>query len=301
LDKLLENGVSIALIAGTHDDIIASDSVYHDPYWEKFLFLKDPILKDPIKINLKGTPIFLYGVSYNTLDYQDPLPSLTRREEKGLHLGLLHCSLKDSPEWKIMPKDLPCTPEDLFSLELDYMALGHYHNHRVHSKNNQYLSYSGSTEGKRFHETGERFVNILTYDNEKLSLEQKPVQTKKMLSEIIDLTTISSEQHLLSTITSLGDMNHIARIQLTGSVDWTVDIKNLEDKTRTQFAYLKIIDEVEMMSHISTYQLEKEDTIRGLFIRKMQEKIKKDPERKKIYQTALKEALFYFSKNQNVL
>ena len=106
LDKLVENGVNISLIAGTHDDIIASDSVYHDPYWEKFHFLKDPILKNPIKINLKGIPIFLYGVSYNTLDYQNPLPSLKRREEEGLHLGLLHCSLKDSPEWKIMPKDL---------------------------------------------------------------------------------------------------------------------------------------------------------------------------------------------------
>ena len=200
-----------------------------------------------------------------------------------------------------MPKDLPVTPEDLFSLELDYMALGHYHNHRIHNKNNQYLSYSGSSEGKRFHETGERFVNILTYENEKLSLEQKPIQTKKMLSETIDLTTISSEQHLLKTIISLGDANHIARIVLKGNADWTVDIKRLEEKTRESFAYLKIIDEVEMMAHISTFQLEKEDTIRGLFIRKMQDKIKKDPERKKIYQTALKEALFYFSKNQNVL
>ncbi|HLD74649.1 MAG TPA: DNA repair exonuclease [Bdellovibrionota bacterium] len=301
LDKLLENGVQISLIAGTHDDIIASDSVYHDPYWEKFLFLKDPILKDPIKINIKATPVFLYGVSYNTLDYQDPLPSLKRKEEEGLHLGLLHCSLKDSPEWKIMPKDLPCTPEDLFSLKLDYMALGHYHNHRIHREDEQYLSYSGSTEGKRFHETGERFVNILTYENEKLSIEQKSIQTKKMLSETIDLTTVSSEQHLLKTIVACGDANHIARIVLKGNADWTLDLKHLEEKAREHFAYLKIIDEVEITSHISTYHLEKEDTIRGLFIRKMQDKIIKDPERKKIYQTALKEALFYFSKNQNVL
>ena len=300
-EKLTQNNIAIALIAGTHDDIIASDSVYHEPYWNQFIFLKDPILEKPKFMNIKGIPLFLYGVSYNTLDFKDPLPFLQRKDEKGLHLGLLHCSLQDSPEWKIMSKDLPCTTNDLFKLKLDYLALGHYHNHRVYEQEGKFISYCGSPEGKRFHETGERFVNIIHFENNKVTVQKKEVQTKKMESFSIDLTTISDEKHLIQTIQTHGTNETLSKITLLGCCEFTLNMPSLFEKCFPHFAYLKIDDETEVLQSLPIHNIQGENTIRGLFIRMMREKIQKDPEREKIYHAAIKEAMFYFSKDKNVL
>ncbi len=299
--KLQKKNITISLIAGTHDDIIASDSVYHEPYWNQFIFLKDPLLQKPKSLTIKEIPIFLYGVSYNTLDFKDPLPLLQRRDEKGLHLGLLHCSLKDSPEWNIMPKDLPCTTEELFKLKLDYLALGHYHNQRLYEKEGQFISYSGSPEGKRFHETGERFVNIINFENNTVTVQKKAVQTKKMESFTVNMTTISDEKHLIQTIQANGKSEILAKITLSGSCDFSLNTLHILEKCHSHFAYLKIEDETEVLQSLPIHNIEKENTIRGLFIRMLREKIQKNPEKEKIYHTALKEAMFYFSKDKNAL
>jgi len=300
-EKLLQNNIEVALIAGTHDDIIASDSVYHDSFWNQFHFLNEPILSKPKELILKGVPLYLYGVSYNTLDFKDPLPSMRRIQKEGLHLGLLHCSIKDNPEWKVMAKDLPCDTQELFALNLDYLALGHYHNYRLYEENGRFVSYCGSSEGKRFHEIDERFVNIIEYDSEKLSVRKHAVQSKKMLSQYIDLTTISDEKHLIQTLLELGGEDILALITLEGTPDFHIYIDTIYETCKKNFAYLKLRDNVRVLKSLPIEMIENEDTVRGLFVRKLQEKMKKEPEKEKIYEAALKEGLLYFSKDHNAL
>ncbi|MBI2608618.1 MAG: DNA repair exonuclease [Deltaproteobacteria bacterium] len=299
--KLLQNNIEVTLIAGTHDDIIASDSVYHDPFWNQFHFLKEPILSKPKELTLKGIPLYLYGVSYNTLDFKDPLPSMRRVEVKGLHLGLLHCSIKDNPEWSVMAKDLPCDIKELFELKLDYLALGHYHNYRLYEETGCFISYCGSSEGKRFHEIDERFVNIIEFENDKLIVRKHAIQSKKMLSQNIDLTTISDEKHLIQTLNKLGGEDILALITLEGSPDFQIYSDKIHETCKKNFAYLKLKDNVHVLKSLPIELIEKEDTVRGLFVRKLQDKMKKEPEKEKIYEAALKEGLLYFSKDNNVL
>ncbi|MBI2027298.1 MAG: metallophosphoesterase [Deltaproteobacteria bacterium] len=305
--KLKQNGIEIALIAGTHDDLIPSDSVYHDSFWDDFIFLKDPVLQQPHSINIQGIPIHIYGISYNTLNIQNPLPSLKRREGNGLHLGLLHCSIQNSPEWNIMPKDLPCSTEDLFALGLNFIGLGHYHNYRLYENNNapsgshplQLISYCGSSEGKKFHESDERYVNVLTYDSEKLLIEKHPVQIKKMRDVEIDLLSVTDIQHLKNKIQEISGPDILAKITLKGEIDFPLHLEPLEEECRKDFTYLKLVDETDLYQKYPVHNIEQEKTIRGLYVRKIQEKIKSNPELKDVYERALKETLNYFAKDHN--
>ena len=307
LEKLMAAHIPIVLIPGTHDNIMASDNIFRHPFFEHTLLFKDPILKEPKTLSIRGNSLYLYGMAYHpdvgsvTLPAQY-LKNLKRREDlpPGVHVGLLHGSLAGSPDWKIYAKDFPFQLEDLAALNLDYCALGHYHNRMVYHHNGKIIaSYPGTPEGKRFREAGPRTVHLLEFDEKNaLTLTPVAVNTKTLIEKEIDLFTLPPDISLTKELMSMGGDHILARIILKGVTEDVLDIEKLHADLAPYFAYLEVVDETSLLQSQWLQRLEKENTIRGFFVRKMKEKIDAlhTPEEQEIYRTAFKEILSEFQK-----
>lgn len=300
LEKLMAAQIPIALIPGTHDNIMASDHIYRHPFFEQTILFKDPVLLAPRTISLQGIPVHLYGMAYHPDVHIQYLENLKRRDVPGIHLGLLHGSIQGSPEWKIYTKDFPISEADLFSLNLDYCGLGHYHNSIIYRQNGVIkASYTGTPEGKRFRESGPRFVHLLEFhEGKNLELIQIPVNTRTLFEKELDLFTLPPQSSLEKELIPLGGGNKVARIILKGNTDAVLDIEKIHSDVSPHFAYLELVDETSVINSQWIERLEKENTIRGYFVRKMKEKISelKDAEEKEIYLAAFKEVLSTFEK-----
>src|SRR3990167_1027160 len=194
----LDQKVDLVLIAG---DLFDSPH----PSFEQTILFKEPILKEPKFLDLKEHPIYLYGMAYHPDVPGEYLKNLKRRDMPGIHLGLLHGSIQGSPDWKIYAKDFPVSIDELASLNLDYIALGHYHNRMVYSHEGKIIaSYTGTPEGKRFKESGQRYVHLLEFkEGSPLELTPVPINTKTLLEKEIDLFTFPTQTSLAKEILKL--------------------------------------------------------------------------------------------------
>ncbi|MBI4040278.1 MAG: DNA repair exonuclease [Deltaproteobacteria bacterium] len=302
LEKVFANDTQVILIPGTHDNIMASDHVYRHPFWKSTVLFKDPILKDPIHIQRKNEHVYFYGIAYLPEQVTPYLSHLKRRSSEGIHIGLLHGSVQNAPNWKIYGKDFPITEEQIFSLGLDYLALGHYHNALIYEEQGRIrASYPGTPEGKRFKEQGDRFVHWIEISSgaaAKVTLSQVPVNSKTLIDVEVDLSLLSQEEQLLKEIQKKGGASILARLTLRGLWEEVLDIEKIAGACAPYFAYLELIDETTVVDSQWIMRLEQENSIRGFFIRKMKEKIgtMTDPEEQEIYQAAFKEILTEFQK-----
>lgn len=299
-EKLIQAHIPIILIPGTHDNIMASDHIYRHPFFDNTILFKNPILHKPLTLTVQGLPIHLYGMAYHSTVSTDYLNNMKRRDLPGLHVGLLHGSIQGSPEWKIYTKDFPLTTEDLFNLNLDYCALGHYHNAITYHQHGRIkASYPGTPEGKRFRESGARMVHLIDISEKgEVQLTPLPVNTKTLLEKEIDLFTLPKNISLIKELSKLRGERIIARIILKGITEDILDIEKIRADCAPYFSYLEIIDETTVMDSHWIKRLEKENTIRGFFTRRMKEKIGSvsDPHEKNIMLSAFKEVLQSFEK-----
>ncbi|HBQ21791.1 MAG: hypothetical protein A2Z91_04715 [Deltaproteobacteria bacterium GWA2_38_16] len=302
LEKLIDANIPIALIPGTHDNIMASDHIYRHPFFEQTILFKEPILKEPKFLDLKEHPIYLYGMAYHPDVPGEYLKNLKRRDMPGIHLGLLHGSIQGSPDWKIYAKDFPVSIDELASLNLDYIALGHYHNRMVYSHEGKIIaSYTGTPEGKRFKESGQRYVHLLEFkEGSPLELTPVPINTKTLLEKEIDLFTFPTQTSLAKEILKLSPQKEktLLRIILKGVTENILDIEKIYSEIAPYFPHVEILDETSVMNSQWMSHLEKENSIRGFFVRRMKEKMDevKDPLEKELQVASFKEILFEFQK-----
>lgn len=306
LEKLFEAEIPVILIPGTHDNMMASDTVYQHPLFQKTILFSAPILHEPKYLRIKGEDVYLYGMAYHPEISGDYLNNLKRRGASGIHIGLLHGSIKGAPDWKIYAKDFPIDLEELFALGLTYCALGHYHNRIVYTHEGiARASYPGTPEGKRFRESGPRYVNLIEISNDAdLKIAPVAVNTKTLIEKEIDLFTLEGPDSLIKEMTRQGGEKMIARFILKGTTEDFLDSERLKAEVSPYFSYVEIVDETTVLDSQWIRRLETENTIRGFFVRKMKEKIEQlatSPnmkEEQKIYKEAFKEILSEFQKRE---
>jgi DNA repair protein SbcD/Mre11 len=76
-----------------------------------------------------------------------------RRDQPGLHIGVLHCNVGSQPEYAAYS---PCTVADLAAAGMDYWALGHIHQHMRLAEGRPWIVYPGSLQAGKSSEIGPR-------------------------------------------------------------------------------------------------------------------------------------------------
>ena len=298
-EELHDQGVTAVVIPGTHDHLQGQQSVYRRFPFEPAVVLDQPEVMEPVPAPVRGEQVYLYGFAYHHGRSEQALASMKRRDMPGFHIGLLHCSVVQSPAWQPEPKDLPLSERDLFDLELDYLALGHYHNYQEFNHQGMVRAcYPGSPEGTCFDEKGDRYVALVELDADLVTVRPQTVNSKLVKERAFDLTGMDTGREIAQLLTEEADAQVILRAILHGCLEGPVDKNFLLASLEGRFAHLEICDdETTLYEPFILEKLRKEKSVRGLFIDRILARMEgsANPDLRQQCQQAIKEVLARFA------
>ncbi|MBN1113807.1 MAG: DNA repair exonuclease [Oligoflexia bacterium] len=282
LRRLKENGIETVIIPGTHDPFIAGRGVLGDPR----VFINARILADSRNRykfkNREGQNITVYGFGYEAgTPPSVMLDKIKRDDEDGVHIGALHCSLIQNPDWNYRSVDFPVTEEMLAGLGLDYIALGHYHDYsEIIFRGKIIAAYAGSPEGVKTTETDARHILKIEIDD---NLKPGITAVKSNLTEFVNSEiNISSDEELELYLRENSNPDAILKLVVKGFT------QKLEIPRKHGFLHLIIDDKTipydmgDLCDRVCT-----EKTIRGEFARMVVDEMQNGD--RELYQEVLKE------------
>jgi DNA repair exonuclease SbcCD nuclease subunit len=132
------------------------------------------------------------GISYPTRTVTENLAGRLRAEGRAEvpRIGLLHANVGDQPGHD---NYAPCKLEDLLATSLDYVALGHVHQHQIlHQRPT--VVYPGTPQGRNIRETGPRgCVVVHAHAPDSMDVEFVETDTVRWLTPEIPLGEMDDE------------------------------------------------------------------------------------------------------------
>ena len=270
LRRYSHNNGTTVVIPGTHDHTEGGNWTLKS--LNNVYLLDSPVLTSPLKLEIDSQNIYVYGFSFRHGETPENWrPMMTRRDQSGFHVGLLHGAFKRNKEWNIPQKDLPFSLLDLKELNLDYVALGHYHQSQIIEHEGRVVgAYSGSPEGKTFGESGVRVAHIVTINEPKSNaqIEQVPAQTKLLKEMTLDVGECGNEEVIIQRISKEGGPDVLARITLNGIAEFPIATEKLTYALTSSFPHIEIRNETTLIESSMVDTLRDELTIRGAFVRR---------------------------------
>ncbi|MDZ4806092.1 MAG: DNA repair exonuclease [Candidatus Eisenbacteria bacterium] len=282
LTRLALADLPVAAIPGTHDGYGYADSVWRSGRFPSSLVLITSPGVSRTTIQAAGRPVHLYGLAFDPARTPaDPLLHMRRDETAGpgLHIGMVHGSLPASPEWEFRRRDLAIPTAELAGSGLDLLALGHYHNFLEKWFGDTLATYPGTLEGLKYSESGERSFVTVDLTDVGVAVERSPYPGRRIIDEIFDLDRAGqADLGLVKRLEELAGLDRIVRLTLTGHAPAGFDASVIRSRAANQFFHLDIEDQSLTVDERLASRLASEHTVRGLFVRKMQERLSGGPE-----------------------
>jgi len=272
--KTSDAGTPIILIPGTHDSHRYSRCVYRKTEFPGVDILFDP--GKPIRKNLGGREVYFYGFSGGGKS-GGGASVFHRGPDEGLHIALVHGPVSEGTHWTPSSRDFPLSPSELEESGFDYIALGHYHNFREYRRGKSTAVYPGTLEGLKFGEDGDRHLLIAELNEGDVALERIK-HNRRTLSQIrIDLTVsdMNSVDELITAIGSQSDPEGIVRVTLAGAANFIPTTGEIEAQSEQRFFHIEVSDETSVIGSGLIRSIANEETVRGIFVRKMLDRIER--------------------------
>ncbi len=290
---LRARGIEVFVVPGTHDTFADLRSVYRrvDGTFGAHV-LCDTKMDQPVTLERHGETVHVYGMAAQRGAGTRPLAEFHRTDASGYHIGLIHASIVDVRSHADSTTELVVSREEMTRSGLDYVALGHFHNFRRIECGRTVACYPGSTEGRKFGENGPRYVVLADLSPSGITLEQIQIN-RRTLNEIElepSRVQISSTRQLLTWIETHVGSSDIVRLRLTGAADFPIDTDAVKAAVRDRFFHFELIDDSSIIGSERIKRLSAELTVRGLFVRKMAEKLARvrSPEERAVAERALR-------------
>ena len=153
----------------------------------------------------------------------------------------------------------------------DYVALGHIHKLDYNTNENQRIVYPGSLVSLGFDEPGPHGMIVGELNKEKINLEFIPLDEKEFIIDELDITEINSKEDLIEKLNELKyNDNKFIEIYLIGKRNFEIDTYEL-NKLINNNQIIKIKNKTKINYNLE--KLSKENTLKGIFINKMLEKL----------------------------
>lgn len=285
IEKEIINSVKIALskipktiivISPGNHDFVSIDSAYEEDDWSENVY----IFKSGMKyIELPDKGIRVWGAGF-TGTYQEKslLEEVDVPQDELINICVMHGDLISENQTS---RYNPITPTQIRFSNMDYIAFGHIHKKTeiLHSGTTAY-AYCGCPEGRGFDECDEKGVYIGTVMKGHAELEFLPVCRRMNLEVPVDisgaLTNNETAEIILHTLKKkYGDMfsENLYKIIITGSIDsdYIPDCSKIAARLTNEVFYIKVKDETHIK--IDLDELSKETSLKGIFVKKMLEKI----------------------------
>ncbi len=298
ISKLNQEKILVIAVPGTHDAYGYKNSIYRKDQLHGIHILCSPILDQPFVQEFAGKKVFFYGTAYMPGVSKNPFESFTPVQEEGIHIGIVHGSVEAPPHWEKRAQDLHMTAEDVARSNLDYLALGHYHNFQESQYGKTVAVYPGSLEGRTFSECGPRYMAVVDFANRTPEVEKVAVNSRTIEQIKLDIDTYpcqSSEEVVALVKRDYKDSESIVKLIITGSSQIPLDEPYIEQQLSDSFFYITVKDQTSLVESHTVQSWIKERTIRGMFVSKLLQRISQaEGEEKKTLEEALKIGVGFF-------
>lgn len=247
---------AVLIVPGNHD-FLSSDSPYRRE-WSKnvhVFFEREVVTVDGVSVH--GIP-FTSAFS-GTFSLPEPCD--------GTNILLMHGDLSGGPY-------NPITEATLERSGMDYVALGHVHKFSgINREGNTAWAYPGCPEALGFDETGEKGVIVGTVKKGAVELSFRPV-CKRQYKEIpLDISECADNSAVLSAAREAlsHEQNNLIKLNFTGKTDRSPDLAFLRSSLENEVFFLKLSDRTRAAYNLDI--LKNEPSLKGIFVKKMLEKI----------------------------
>ena len=211
--------VPLYLLPGNHD-ILGADCVYNREIFQRVNHLTVLRTSDPIQVSdafLHPCPILS---KFTTQDLTGSIPHV--HEFDGIHIGIAHGSLSGRspvPSWEDI--NLPIALSCVDRTGIDYLALGHWHSHRVFEDSNGIarVAYSGTHEQTKYDEDDAGQCLLVQIDGKGDNPRIEPIRTGQLtwVSGEFEMRDSSSLIELANYLESIKEIDMV-RLDLRGEL-----------------------------------------------------------------------------------
>lgn len=270
----------IFIAPGNHDPII-KNSYYKKFEWNKNVKIFDSKIE---KVELDNLNI--YGFGFNDFYCSNcGLKELVIEEKEKLNILVIHGTLNGA---SIEEKEYNSISEkELIEKGFDYVALGHIHKSNFIDRKNNKIIYPGATISHGFDELGKHGMIVGDINKDKLNLEFIPLDNREFKEIELDCTEINTIEELIEKINLLElEDSCLYKLILIGNRNFEINIYDIY-KYEINKKIIKIKDNTKIKINIE--ELSNENTLIGLFVRQLNEKIRQtdDNEEIKILEKAI--------------
>ena len=267
INKLFEEipETNIYIAPGNHDPY-TKNSYYNKYNWSKNVKIFGPKVE---KIETQDANIYGYGFDdFYCSDSGIENIELERTEKPNILIihGNIDGSTIEDMQYNSMSKKM------LEEKGFDYVALGHIHKKDYNTEENQKIVYPGSTISLGFDELGEHGMIVGNLEKNKLETQFIKLDDKQFTKRELNVDNIYSKEELIEKINEVEiEENNYVEIILIGNRNFEINKYDLI-KYILNNNIIKIKDNTKIVYDLE--KLENENTLKGLFIKEMNKKLK---------------------------
>ena len=231
----------------------------HDPYIKNSFYATYP-WNENVKIftndveKVENEDANIYGFGFNNFEMNNnQIKDIVLDEPEKINILITHGDLGES-------RYNPMKLNEIKSKGFDYAALGHIHK-RDDSTN---VVYPGSLISLGFDELGEHGMIVGEINNKKLKKEFIKIDEREFVEKELDVSDILSEEELIEKINSINEENKLFKIILVGYRNFSINI-NIK-------LINKNIIKIKNNTKIKIELKENKSTLKGIFIKKLNER-----------------------------
>ena len=267
INKLFEEipETNIYIAPGNHDPY-TKNSYYNKYNWSKNVKIFGPKVE---KIETQDANIYGYGFDdFYCSDSGVENIEIEQNEKPNILIihGNIDGSTIEDMQYNSMSKKM------LEEKGFDYVALGHIHKKDYNTEENQKIVYPGSTISLGFDELGEHGMIVGDVEKNKLEIKFVKLDDKQFTKRELNVDNIYSKEELIEKINELKiEENNYIEIILIGNRNFEINKYDLIRYILNN-NIIKIKDNTKIAYDLE--KLENENTLKGLFIKEMNKKIK---------------------------
>ncbi len=234
-------------------------------------------------VRLDDLGVDVYGFSFTSKNYlSSPVVGWNDLDPERINILVCHGDMSPSSVTG------PITKKEIADSGFDYIALGHIHKASgLCSENGVYYAYPGCIEGRGFDELGAKGALFGTVEKGNVEMQGYRFSKSRYEAVSVDISGVSEKLEALdiirSAIRTYTDDTSL-RLTLTGEVKNALLILPNEIGKGCEYpSMIEIIDETRLEPDLG--ELEKSNTLRGIFCRKVRAEMEKHPDDSEEYRT----------------
>jgi len=248
--------IPVFIIAGNHDYMCAESPYMKDGYFSNNVHIF-PSVDYSFEIPEKSTVI--YGKSYDNLITKASFTDISP-DDKKINIICLHGDLNPFGDYNPIKRNV------LSAMPFNYAAFGHIHNGELFKVGNVKCAYSGTLEGTGFDDDGFTGFIYAEISREETKLFLVSLSRRHYHNISYDISG-DSFNHIVYALKKLLNKDDLFKITLTGEHTDSPDILFLKNELESDAFYLDIEDNSAPSYDFD--EIEKEESLRGEFLREM--------------------------------